>query len=128
MIEPILLAAACVYTFDRKRPQTTASGFFFAREQRPFLVTRRHVVIDEPSTHFPARIEIERHIDPENLAGSTGFSIPLYRDGSSDWCQGRDGAGEIDAAATELDRSALPPKMIYRAFTPEHLPRCAIPA
>jgi len=121
MIEPILLAAACVHTFDEKRPLTNASGFFFEREERLFLVTSRHVVIDEPSKHFPNRIEIELHIDPDNLAVSTGFSIPLYRDGRSIWRQGRDSAGEIDVAVIELERSALPATMVYRAFTPQHL-------
>jgi S1-C subfamily serine protease len=121
MIEPILLAAACVYTFDQKRPLTNASGFFFERDERLFLVTSRHVVIDEPSKHFPNRIEIELHSDPDNLAVSTGFSIPLYRDGKSIWRQGRDSAGEIDVAVIELERSALPATMVYRAFTPQHL-------
>jgi len=122
MIEPILLAAACVYTFDQKRPLTNASGFFFERGERLFLVTSRHVVIDEPTRHFPNRIEIELHIDPDNLTESTGFSIPLYRAGKSIWRQGRDGAGEIDVAVIELERSALPAAMVYRAFTPQHLP------
>ena len=121
MIEPILLAAACVYTFDQTRPLTNASGFFFERNDRLFLVTSRHVVVDEPSKHFPNRIEIELHIDPDNLAVSTGFSIPLYRDGKSIWRQGRDRAGEIDVAVIELERSVLPATMVYRAFTPEHL-------
>ena len=121
MIEPILLAAACVYTFDQTRPLTNASGFFFERNDRLFLVTSRHVVVDEPSKHFPNRIEIELHIDPDNLAVSTGFSIPLYRNGKSIWRQGRDRAGEIDVAVIELERSVLPATMVYRAFTPEHL-------
>jgi hypothetical protein len=108
MIEPILLVAACIYTFDQKRPLTNASGFFFARDERLFLVTNRHVVVDEPSKHFPNRLEIELHINPDNLAESTGFSIPLYRDGRSIWRQGRDRAGEIDLAVIELERSALP--------------------
>ena len=122
MIEPILLTAACIFTFERKRPLTNASGFYFERDRRLFLVTSRHVVTDAPSGHFPDRIEIELHTDPDNLAGSTGFSIPLYRSGKSIWRQGLDSAGEIDVAVIEIERSALPAKTVYRAFTPEHLP------
>jgi len=121
MLEPILLAAACIFTFDRQRPLTNASGFFFARNGRLFLVTSRHVLIDQPSKHFPDRIEIELHTDPDNLAESTGFSIPLYRDGKSIWRQGLDSAGGIDVAAIEIEKSALPETTLYRAFTPEHL-------
>jgi hypothetical protein len=78
-------------------------------------------MIDEPSKHFPDRIEIELHIDSFNLCSSIGFSIPLYRDGTCVWREGRDTAGEIDVAVIELDRAALPKSAVYRAFTPEHL-------
>ncbi len=125
MIESILLTAARVFTFEQKRLLTTASGFFFERDERLFLVTSRHVMFDEPSKHFPDRIEIELHIDAENLAKSTGFSIPLYRNRQSVWRQGQDTAGAIDVAVIELERDALPEHAMYRAFTPEHLPKPA---
>jgi hypothetical protein len=121
VIESLLLAAARVSTYERERGLTNASGFFFERDTRLFLVTSRHVVIDEPSKHYPDRLEIELHVDPENLADSTGFSIPLYRGGKSIWRQGLDAAGEIDVAAIELERDALPDSTVYRAFTPAHL-------
>jgi hypothetical protein len=78
-------------------------------------------MFDEPSEHFPDRIEIELHLNPENLAESTGFSIPLYRDGKGLWRQGLDAAGEIDVAVIEIDRAALPRTAVFRAFTPQHL-------
>lgn len=121
MIESILLTAARLLTFEQKRPLTNASSFFFERDERLFLVTSRHVMIDEPSKHFPDRIEIELHMDAGNLADSTGFSIPLYRNGKSIWRQGTDGGGEIDVAVIELERAALPKSAVYRAFTPAHL-------
>lgn len=121
MIEALLLTGARVCTFERQRPLTNASGFFFERDGRLFLVTSRHVVIDEPSEHFPDRLEIELHIAADNMAASTGFSIPLYRDGKSIWRQGFDKAGPIDVAVIEIERMALPQTTIYRAFTPRHL-------
>jgi hypothetical protein len=121
MIEALMLTAARVVTFDGQRLLTNASGFFFQRDERLFLVTSRHVMIDEPSKHFPDRIEIELHTDSQNMAESIGFSIPLYRDGNSLWRQGRDTAGEIDVAVIELERDALPEATVYRAFTPRHL-------
>ena len=121
MIEPLLLTATRVCTFEQQRLLTNASGFFFERDERLFLVTSRHVVIDEPSRHFPNRIEIELHIAPHNMAESTGFSIPLYRYGRSIWRQGIDTAGAVDVAVIEIERPALPETTIYRAFTPRHL-------
>jgi S1-C subfamily serine protease len=121
MIESILLTAANVFTFEGQRRLTNASGFFFERDRRLFLVTSRHVLMDAPTKHYPDRIEIELHTNRENLAESTGFSIPLYRDGRGVWRQGSDTAGQIDVAVIELERAAIPKSTIYRAFTPEHL-------
>ena len=90
MIEPLLLTTARVLTFDGERLLTGASGFFFEREGRLFLVTSRHVVSDEPTKHFPNRIEIELHTDVENLTRSIGLSVLLYLDGKSVWRQGKD--------------------------------------
>ena len=123
MIEPLLLTAARILTFSQQNVLTNASGFFFERGERLFLVTSRHVVIDEPSTHFPDRLEIELHIDPDNLARSTGFSIPLYQNGQSIWRQGMDNGGDIDVAVIEINREALPRTAVYCAFTPRHLHR-----
>lgn len=76
---------------------------------------------DGPSEHAPDRIEIELHTDPENVAASTGFSIPLYRHGKSLWRQGVDSAGEIDVATIEIERTALPANVTPPAFTQQHL-------
>lgn len=108
-------------TFQKKQPLTNASGFFFRVNGRLFLVTSRHVLIDTPSNHYPDRIEIELHVSRENMAASTGFSIPLYRRGKSIWRQGLDAASEIDVAVIEIDQSALPDSVVYKAFTPEHI-------
>ncbi len=121
MIEPLLLTAPRISTFEGQRHLTNASGFFFARDEQLFLVTSRHVVIDEASGHYPDRIELELHNDPENLAQSTGFSVPLYNAGTAVWRQARDSAGDVDVAAIEIERSALPERCAYCAFTPEHL-------
>jgi hypothetical protein len=123
VIEPLLLTAARIATFDGPRALTNASGFFFQRDSRLFLVTSRHVLIDEPSKHFPDRVEVEVHTDEHNLTQSTGFSVLLYREGKSIWRQGTDAGGEIDVAVIELDRTAFPRPNAVQAFTPAHLQR-----
>ncbi len=120
-METILLTAVRVFTFQDQRLLTNASGFFFERDGHLLLVTCRHVMLDEPSQHFPDRIEIELHIDPDNMASSVGFSIPLYRDGKSVWREGFDAAGAVDVAVIEIERAALPATTVYRAFTVHHL-------
>lgn len=123
MIEPLLLTTTRVSTFDGKRALTSASGFFFERGRRLFLVTSRHVLFDEPSKHFPDRIEIELHTDSDNLTRSIGPSVLLYCRGKSIWRQGKDTGGEIDVAAIELERAALPKTVALQGFTPSHLQR-----
>jgi Trypsin-like peptidase domain len=120
-VDPLFLAAPRVSTYLGTHALTNASGFFFERDQRLFLVTSRHVVIDEASQHLPDRLEIELHLDAANLTRSTGFSMLLYAKGKSVWRQGRDGGSEIDVAVLELDRRQLPAGAIVRAFTPAHL-------
>lgn len=127
MIDSLLLSAARISTFELDRPLTSASGFFFEREERLYLVTSRHVLVDEPSKHHPNRIEIEIHTREDDLAKSVRFSLLLFRDGKSQWHQGTDAAGEIDVAMIELDRSVLPPGAVIRPFTPAHIQPVAAP-
>ncbi|WP_375138970.1 trypsin-like peptidase domain-containing protein [Azohydromonas caseinilytica] len=85
-------------------------------------MTSRHVLIDEPSQHFPDRIKIELHTELGNLTRSTGLSMLLYCEGKSVWRDGTDTGGEIDVAVIEIDRAALPQPCVLQAFTPAHLP------
>jgi S1-C subfamily serine protease len=120
-VDSLLLAAARIATFEHQRPLTNASGFFFERDERLYLVTSRHVLIDKPTKHHPNRIEIEIHTHAGNLARVVGFSAMLYVDGRSVWKQARDGGGEVDVAVLEIDRAALPAGARLQAFTPDHL-------
>lgn len=119
-VESLLLAVPRVSTFLGQSSLTGASGFFFERDGRLYLVTSRHVLIDEPSKHFPDRIEIEVHTDERNLAMTAVLSLLLYEDGKATWRQASDIGGEIDVAVIEIEAGLLgahvPP-----AFTPAHL-------
>ncbi len=121
MIESLLLAVTRVSTLLGAQQLTHATGFFFEREERLYLVTNRHVVHDGAGGHFPDRIEIELHVDAEAIGRTVQFSIPLYRDGKSVWQEGLDSAGPVDVVVLQLDRKALPERMLFHAFTPAHL-------
>jgi S1-C subfamily serine protease len=121
VIESLLLAVTRVSTMLGGRRLTNATGFFFGRDGRLYLVTSRHVVHDEASGHFPDGIEIELHVDAEAVGRTVQFSIPLYRDGKSVWYEGLDSAGAVDVVALRLEREALPKEMLFHAFSPAHL-------
>ena len=121
LIDPLFLAAPRVSTFFGNCRLTNASGFFFQRDERLYLVTSRHVLADEAIQHFPDRVEIELHLDGSQLSRSISHSLPLYDNERPVWRQGRDAGGPIDVAVLEVDRSALPEATVLRAFTPAHL-------
>ncbi len=125
MAEPLLMTAVRVSTFQGARLLTAATGFFFARDGRLFMVTSRHVLYDEPSGHHPDRIELVLHVDAADLTRVALFSILLYRDGIATWRQGEDSGGDVDVAVLELDRAQLPTDVVLHAFGPEHLQAAA---
>jgi hypothetical protein len=120
VIEPLMLAVTRVSTFDGPRLLTAATGFFFQRDGRLFLVTGRHVLLDEPSGHRPDRIEIVVHADAVDLTRTKTVSAWLYTDGRSAWRQAEDSGGAIDVAALELDPD-LAEGLALHAFTDAHL-------
>jgi hypothetical protein len=119
--DSLLLAVTRVRTFYDQRVLTNASGFFFQRRERLFLVTSRHVLYDEAAEHFPDRIELELHVDENNLAESVWFSVPLFATGRALWRQGEDDAGSVDVAAIEIARATLPDGVNLRFFEPQNL-------
>lgn len=121
MIEPLLLTTTLITTFDGNQRLSNATGFFFEREGRLYLVTSRHVLFDRPSGHAPSRIEIDFHTDAQNLTQFATLTIPLYANGNGVWHEGRDSAGAVDVAVIELDRSAIPAGAVFVCFTPAHL-------
>jgi S1-C subfamily serine protease len=104
-----------------ERPLTNATGFFFERDDRLYLVTGRHVVLDEASNHRPDRLEVELHVDPINIGKVIQWSMPLYGGTQPLWRQGADSGGSVDIAALEIHRTALPETILLSPFTPAHL-------
>jgi Trypsin-like peptidase domain len=121
VIESLLLAVTRIATMFGTQHLSNATGFFFQREERLFLITSRHVLLDEESNHRPDGLAIELHVDPENVAITTQFFIPLYSDNQPVWREGSDSAGTVDVVALEIERLALPDTLLLHAFTPDHL-------
>lgn len=121
-IESILLTTVRVQTFRGGRHLTNASGFLFERGPRLFLVTCRHVVVDPANDHHPDSLAIALHVGAEQFSQSANLAIPLFENGLSAWRTCADAAGDVDVAAIEIAPHLLPQGVIYRAFSPEHLP------
>lgn len=120
-IEPILLCATQISTYLEQTYLTNATGFFFQREQKLFIVSSRHVFFDDKSKHFPDRIQVKFHIDKNNVTRTIDYSIPLYIAGKSQWISGSDLTGDIDVAVIQIERERLPLGVIFEAFGPQNL-------
>lgn len=116
MVESLLLAVTRVITMVGDITLTNATAFFFERNDRLFLVTARHVLIDEPSGHRPDRLLVEFHTTPDNVVITSLVTIPLYLNDQPLWREASDSAGVVDVAVVELDRKTLPGNLSIHAF------------
>ena len=120
-VETLLLTTTHIATFSGARALTSASGFFFRRNGRLFLVSNRHVFADAANSHFPDRIEIGLHTDTLDLTRHAMVSLPLYRDGLRQWREATDSGGAVDVAAMEIPAAFLPTAAALHAFDETHL-------
>lgn len=120
-VDPLLLACAHVSTFIGPQALTAASGFFFQRGNRLFLVTSRHVLLDLATDHRPQRVEFLLHAAGTDLTQHHRVSLPLYGNGMRLWRQIGDSGGDVDVAALEIPAMVMPPHAQFRAFTPRHI-------
>lgn len=122
-IESILLAVVHIRTFKSDGTTTNATGFYFTRDDNLYLITNRHVVLEELTYHRPDRIEITLHPDPSNLAATSVYSISLYdHAGNPVWREASDTSGSVDVVAIPILKEYFPSDVLYRSFTPEHMP------
>ena len=121
MAESLLFTCTQVSTFEGERLLTRASGFFFERDGRLYVVTSRHVAFDGSGDHAPDRLGIEVHLDRTDLTRSGAVGVPLYEAGTALWRQASDSGGAVDVAVVPVDRGALPAGAVFEAFTPAHL-------
>ncbi len=121
MVESLLLTVTRVMTKSAGVVLTHATGFFFEREGVLYLATNRHVVISEPDNHFPDSLDIELHVNVENLAETVQVELPLYQDGQPLWREAQDAGGTIDVIVRPFTPGELPESAVFRSFSPDHL-------
>lgn len=120
--EALLLSTVPVHTFAGPQALTAATGFLFARDEQMFIVTSRHVLLDEANGHRPDRIEIEVHAEAQHPWPTVQLSLLIYRDGLPQWREPpMDGPVRPDVAAIPLEPGLLPERSTLQVFTPAHL-------
>lgn len=120
-LERIMLTTVQVQTWLGDKSLSNATGFFITYGDRLFLATSRHVFHEPANNHAPDKIVIRLHTDEYALHEYVEFSMPLYVNGERQWRQGQDGAGDVDVAVIEIDRSAFPAQAKFVAFSHEQI-------
>lgn len=109
VIDSMFLRVAKILTFAGGQALTNATGFFYLQDRFLYLVTSRHVVIDEKNRHYPDRVNVSLHRSVACLVDRSELSIPLYADGIPQWYQHCDQQTGIiaDVAAVAINDSGV---------------------
>lgn len=86
-IDKMYLRVAKILTFAGRQSLTNATGFFYLHDDFLYLVTSRHVVINEAAQHRPDSLQLSLHSNAADLKQRLDLSIPLYQDGVPQWYQ-----------------------------------------
>jgi len=63
-----------------RRENGQGTGFFYRKNNHIYLITNRHVIVDERDSYFPTSIDIKIHTNPSDLRQNQIISIQLYND------------------------------------------------
>jgi S1-C subfamily serine protease len=115
-INPIVTTVAYIQQLKSNSIIGTATGFFYSRNNRLFLVTNRHVVRDEQSGTIPDTLRLLLHRDPNNISNNGTYDITLY---SSDTPLWKDYPTHqvADVALLELDANAIQSQFFVKAWS-----------
>jgi S1-C subfamily serine protease len=104
----------------------TATGFFYGTADRSqlFLITNRHVVIQEPQPGqseprlYPDHLVLRLHTNDKDLKQSEDLSVPLYANKQKLW---REIDPSIDVVAIDVKSIVTAPKYDIGLFARENL-------
>lgn len=105
--EELLVRAVRVETWKGDVRCTNASGFFFLNDGLLYLITNRHVVINEPTGHAPDSIRMLLHKDAQDLTANEVITIPLYLDGVRQWREHPMHGADVDVVAVMINDPTL---------------------
>jgi hypothetical protein len=96
---------------------TKATGFFYSNKQNTlFLITNRHVLVDEDKGYFPNVVRIRLHVNQSDIKQNEYYDIPLYTKTKKMWIES-DAIADVVAIPIEINK--LPQGSIimsYNAF------------
>lgn len=117
-IHDILLTVALITQIQGGKPIGSATGFFYLKNDRLYLVTNKHVFKDDTKKIAPETISLRLHTDKTDLSKNSDLLIQLYADKKPLWKVHKTQTN-ADVAIIELDKQALN-GFIIKAFSKEN--------
>lgn len=100
----VLNTVAKISCFEGRKTIAHATGFFCHYAEGSYLITNRHVIINEDDNYFPDSIKLRLHKDKRNFALNDDYSIPLYDEcGNKKWLEHPNQNQNIDVVAIPLN-------------------------
>lgn len=124
MFREILFAVVLITTFQGGKPVYNATGFFYLSESTSdiFLVTNRHVLINEAEKYFADSIQIKLHKTSSNLEVSESFGIPILGRQNQTWFQHpKYQSLLIDVAVIRLDSTFNESQYLLKAVSKDRV-------
>lgn len=91
-----------------KSSMGSATGFFFRHNNKKYLITNRHVVIDEPDNYYPHFLEIKVHKSKTDYSSNNVITIQLYCNNKPTWFEHSEyNANQVDVVAIPLDMTTM---------------------
>jgi hypothetical protein len=123
-ISELAFAVAQLECFDENTLIARATGFFYASGNALYLITNRHVVLDENEGHVPDKLKLLLHTDAADIRKNGVCVVPLYdHRGRPRWLEHPELGKEADVVAIPLDASRVEREFIVKPFDAKnHLP------
>lgn len=123
-ISEVAFAVAQLECFNQNELIARATGFFYASGDDIYLVTNRHVVLDEGAAHVPDKLKLWLHTDAADIRRNGVYVVPLYdHRGRPRWLEHPERGRAVDVVAIPLNASRVKNEFVVKPFGPEsHLP------
>jgi len=121
IIDELLVRAVNVQPFAGEKQLSNATGFFYQQASYLYLVTNRHVVLDEANDHRPETLQLVVHTNAADLQQNEHVTVPLYSDDKPAWREHPTIGSGADVVAVPINDPGFLARHFASAFGPQHI-------
>ena len=100
VLDPSVVGVTIIKIIVREHTVGSATGFFYKENGNKYLITNRHVVIDEKRGLYPDSLEIRIHTSPNSTIPNRNVQISLYENSIPLWLEH---SQDVDVIALNID-------------------------